>query len=351
LYSMIMPEFQPTEIWTPSSDDFEYGEAVEKARHAINQKRPEQVIAEVQESVETANNGVVLALPKGDNPDEYSNTEGILLLNSFANPASPLRLVHAEFMRLAAVHHDIHDSDGKLIPVIMAASPGERNDPLATSLPLSSEEKTDIKQGEFAPYAKEVLQAVSEKGIGKISIWGFSYGADIALSASQHAYLANLDVNASAVGDPVGVKDRNTLRLGFNFLQSGSLDSVVAAGNMPVQKMASEITGDTLKDYLDWAVHAAALNPLNRDILRGLGKSTFENKVQHILLAGRTTKLVVGYGGKSSIAKPKVVEPALRRLHNMDINSSLTSIRVEGVRHSWSDHFMLLGKFYLKLFE
>jgi hypothetical protein len=61
--------------------------------------------------------------------------------------------------------------------------------------------------------------------------------------------------------------------------------------------------------------------------------------------------LTVGYGGESTITRPADIEPAIASLYNHNGEDSFTSIRVEGVQHTWGDQLTLLAKLYLRAFQ
>ncbi|MGH7195308.1 MAG: hypothetical protein ACREGA_00850 [Candidatus Saccharimonadales bacterium] len=186
----------------------------------MNQKNPLELIDDLRAKVRYAENGAAYALMDGDNPDEYSKTDALVTFNPYANRATPHMLVRAEFIREAAKFSDVRDEAGKLKPVIMLASPGLGG----SNIKLSREDRKQIRNGDIGPFAKELLQAVSALDIGRVSLLGYSQGADVALAGANINQAVNLDTDRLAIGEPVGVEPRTMPQLGKDFLKIGNKD-------------------------------------------------------------------------------------------------------------------------------
>jgi hypothetical protein len=328
--------FSPTESW----HGYEPDEAIEKALQEMNQKNPGELIDNLQRQVESSQGGVAYAILKGEKPEEYSSTEALVMFNPFANAATPNMLMRTEFLREVAKFSDVRDSDGKLKPVVMLASPGING----SKVKLSRQEKKEVKKGDLGPVARELLQAVSEKEIGQVALLGFSQGADVALAGARTAYSANLDTSAVSVGDPAGVKARSMPRLMKDF-NAAAPDLEAAADRTGLIPLKPARLGQG--EYRRFAMSAA--QPINWLVIgRALGAHSFEGRVQELFDEGRVDKLVVGYGEKSTIAPPAAIEPSLQRLHERDVHEILTSIKVEDAQHTWGDQLTLLAKLYMR---
>ncbi len=328
----------PTEVWLPGSD---LEEPFERALHELNQKDPKQLIDTLKQSVEHSENGVAFAVLKGDNPSEYSTTDALVIFNPFANAATPNMLVRAEFVREVAKQTAVCDAEGKLKPVIMLASPGIGG----SSLNLTKVEREALKAGELGPAARELLHAVTEKEVGRVALFGFSQGADMALAGARSGYSASLDVEAVAAGDPAGVEDRSIAKLAQDFSKAGAKDlkKAVAATGLAAQKTA---LGLGLVDFTRFGV--SATNPLNLAMYKGLGNDVFESRVLDILEEGTVGRLVVGYGADTSIAKPESIEPALQHIYDLKGQDSFISVKVDEGKHTWGDQLTLLAKLYMR---
>lgn len=333
--------FVPTELWTPGTEVSGLDESIQRALYEMNQQNPGQLIDSLKRSVERSGSGVVYAMLKGENPSEYSDTEALVLFNPFANAATPNMLVRAEFIRRVAKYSNIRAADGKLKPVIMLASPGLGG----SSFRLTEQELSEVEEGELGPVASRLLRTVSEKGIGRISLLGFSQGADIALAGARSAYSSNLDTDAVAIGDPAGVETRSRPELVGDFLEAGTNDlkRAVAATDLDAQKKAFGTGSVDLARFL-----ISAIRPLNLSLYKGLGHDVFEQRVQEIIDEGLVERLVIGYGADSAISKPKKIEPALGRLYENYGRDAFISVRVDTGKHTWGDQLTLLAKLYIR---
>jgi pimeloyl-ACP methyl ester carboxylesterase len=338
-----MLQFKPTEIWTPESNDLTYGDVIETARRAINQKRPKELIYDLNISVDHSSEGVAFSMLQGEHPAEYSNTDAFVMFNPYANGATSNMLLRAEFLREVFKAANIRDDQGKLLPVIMIASPGVNG----SNLKLKREDKKAIAQGELGPFAKELLRIVSEQEIGKVALLGFSQGADVALAGARTAYSANLDVAAVSIGDPAGVADRSFVRLLNDFrLSAPDLEERADKSGIRALRPAREEKGEARRFF------ASLAYPLNRfAIVKGLGVNNFENRVQEIINERKVGKIAVGYGAESIICPPIEIEPAIASLYERNGSNSFISIRVEGAQHTWGDQLTLLAKLYLKALQ
>ncbi len=335
------PVFTPTETWTSISELSQLDEPIQRALFDMNQQNPGKLIDTLKQSVERSEGGVTFAMLKGENPSEYSDTEALVIFNPFANAATPNMLVRAEFIREVAKYSDVRATDGKLKPVVMLASPGLGG----STLRLTKEERRELKQGELGPAARELLRAVSEKEIGKVALFGFSQGADIALAGARSAYSANLDTQAVAVGDPAGVEERSMPKLASYFFEAGAgdLKKVVEVTGLNAQKKA---LGSGVVDFTRFG--SSATHPFNLALYKGLGNNVFEQRVQEILDEGVVDKLVVGYGANSAIAKPENIEPAIERLYEQHGQDSFISVRVDEGSHTCGDQLTVLAKLYMR---
>lgn len=341
---MTTPEqsaFKPTEIWTAGSEISHFTEPVQRALHEMNQKDPAQLISSLKDSVEQSEGGVTYAILKGDNPSEYSDTEALVMLNPFATAATTNMLVWTEFIREVAKYSDVRDSEGKLKPTIMLANPGLGG----SKMKLEREEWRGVKNGELGPAARELLRAVSEKEFGQVALLGYSKGADMALAGARSAYSANLDTKGVAVGDPCGVEERSRPILIADMSKAGpkSVTDAIKVTGLDAQKKAF---GSGTIDFMRFGL--SAIRPANLALGKGLGAEVFAERVQEILDEGVVEKLVVAYGSETSIARPEKIEPAIRRLYEINGRASFMSVKVANGDHMWGNQLNLLAKLYMR---
>jgi hypothetical protein len=317
-----MAEFTPTEIWTPDVDGFELEELIEQARLSINQKNPQELINNLKSQVKKSERGVRYAILSGEEPAEYSSNEAAVMFNPHANGATPNMLVRSEFLHEVFRFAEVRDDEG-------------------------SDAKKQIKNGELGPLSKELLRAVSEQSIGRVSLLGFSLGADLALSGTIESDAANVDVRGVSIGDPTGVVDRGMIKLLKDFYAAApDLEARADKSGIDALRPAREEKFGYLK-FL-----ASMLYPINFPTNHEtLSKNRFEQYTQQILNQDKIESLTVGYGGESTITRPTDIEPAIASLYNHNGEDSFTSIRVEGVQHTWGDQLTLLAKLYLRTFQ
>jgi hypothetical protein len=331
-------EFNPSETWHL---DEMLESPILKAREEMNHKDPKKLIEDLQKEIRHSENGISYAILKGDQPDIYSGTEAIVMFNPFANAATPNMLVRTEFIREVAKIAEVRDEQGKLKPVVMLASPGIGG----SSLMLTRDERHQVREGDLGPAAKELLHAVSTLEIGKVSLLGYSQGADMALAGARKAYSANLDSNALSIGDPAGIEDRGLRILAADFLSGPSLKPSIERAGLQAQQ---ESVGRGRFEGPRF-IASALTSPINNlDLILGMSRSSFEKQMQQIIRERIVDKAIVGYGSGSRIAKPSEIEPSLKRLNSEDEEGILTSVKLIEGNHTWGDQLTLLAKLYLR---
>jgi thioesterase domain-containing protein len=340
--------FQPTEVWTPHTEDHRFDSIIEDARGRMNSKNPDQLIHELRQSVHHSAEDIVYAILEGDGTEAYSKSDALVMFNPFANAATDNMLIRAEFIREAAKSANIRDDAGDLKPVIMLASPGVSG----SHLNLNREDKHQIRHGDLGPAAKELLGAVAAQKYGSVALLGFSQGADMAIAGARSAYSANLDVAALGVGDPAGVKNRHWSMLAANFLaSSGQFDESIKSGGIDAQERVIGKNMLSINRNQDFARFAAgAFVPPNASLWLALSRNSFEKNMEEALENNEVKRFVVGYGEKSHIARQESIEPSLARLHDLvaSADNRLISIRVDGKDHPWGDQLPLLARLCLE---
>jgi len=331
-------QFEPSEVWNV---DDKLDEPIERARWEMNAKDTAQLVDSLRHKLQRSDKGVAYAVLDGDRPQDYSTTEAMVYFDSLSVGPSANRLVKAEFIREVAAHSDLEgarDTRGKLKPVILIASPGPGSD-----LRLNSEERKQIKKGDFGPAAAEYLRAISELGLGKIATLGFSKGSKDALAAVLVAGQANLDVDRTAVGEHPGTEKRNLGQLTSDFGKAGTKELEEAKARTGLAAQEASLNKRDMARFV-----AGLAKPINWTLIKGMRANTFEKEVQEILDRGLVERLVVGYGSESAIAKPQAIEPALNRLHQKYADERLFSIKVRDGNHAWGDQLPLLAKLYMR---
>ena len=214
-----------------------------------------------------------------------------------------------------------------------------------SKLSLSRDERSHIENGELGIVAEKLLHVVTEQGFGRVSLRGFSQGADVALASGRKLYRANLDAGSVVIGDPVGEETRSPRHLAADFPKAGpkQLKQSIERTNLRIETHSSKF-----KETLEFALFGASALLLsgNRTLYKGMGVNTFESRIQAVLNEGEIEKLVVAYGTNDAIAKPSIIEPALQRIYDNNGENSVLSVSVGGGNHSWGDQLTLLAKLY-----
>lgn len=339
--------FTPTEIWTPENAHSELDAAVAKAIADMNGLDAGKMVKRLRGDVEKTPRGVVMAVMKGERPDEYSASDALVAINPHAHGMTDNMLVRGELIRKTARFLNIRDEQGRLKPVVLLATAGLSG----SNVKLSKEDRKIISDGNLGPYAKELMHGVESKDIGRVSVFGFSGGADLALIGSKREYSSNLDVTSTSVGDVVGVEDRNLKALLGDFQEGGttSMQYAVEATGLDAQKAAFGSKKTSLARNIDGLFMLGSMPyPLNIDIAKGMGHNNFLSNAEQLLAEGMVDRLVVGYGGNSAITKAGQIEPSLGELSENEAADKLVTIKVDGADHAWGDRLDLLTKLYLR---
>jgi hypothetical protein len=288
-----------------------------------------------------------LSLMGGSDSSEYSATDALVMFSPHAHGLTPNMLVRGEFTRRVAEKKNVRDQEGKLKPVIVVANPGIRG----SNFKLTRAEGWKVRNGDLGPVARELLRSVTVKDFGRVALFGYSEGSDIALAGVHEAYGTSLDTVAVGVGDPVAVKDRGRkyvrdARLLSDFMKAPDFKPSVERTGLEVQQVA---LGNGMADMIEFTT--SGFHPLNLALMRGIGKNTFESQVEAAIERGAVDRIVAAYGENTAIAKPSEIEPALERLHGIDENGALISVKVGGANHTWGDQLTLLAKLYMRAVE
>lgn len=357
--------FIPDQTWNPTVE-LEHPDApIAAAIASMNAEKPQKLISDLRKCVVTdPDTNITYGVFRGDgeHDEEYSSSEAIVTIAPFANGATANMLVRNEFLRRVFEEAGVRDASGKLKPVVGIVSPGRLvamenwqgmrsqeswrdlrslgNE--SSNYRLSADERRQVRRGDLGPVAREMLTTVSRRDFGRVSLFGYSQGGNLVQSAVLSAPTANLDVTGAAIGDPSNSEDRSLLRLGADFFKTGSKDRALASrlGGLTAEQMAQRLRYGDFPSFIPSGILGN-----NLDLYQGLGRNTLGENLQTSINSGITPGLVVAYGGESAIAKPNKIEPILANL--IDPGEIVTTIKVDGMNHSWGDYLPLLAKLYL----
>lgn len=343
------------ELWRPNTAEFDFDDPVRAGIEQMNRRDYHELVSDLRAKIEyflpdeRYEAGMTFAVLTGENPDDYSASEAIVSFNPYANGATDNMLIRHEFIRLCAENAGVRDEDGKLLPVIMIASPS-----VSSELVLDeSQLRTIRKEGRFSVAAEELMRPVRERNFGRVALAGFSQGADMATSAAESAYSAQLDATSLTIGDPAGVTRRGILELGIDFMRSApTLKDNVMAGGVEAVKIAQGLHAEIKPEQNDMLIFArSALNKVNRSLWRGLTRDGFHETIGNVIASNNLDQIVVAWGGNSSITPAEVMRREFAKYENDSSGQNLTTIEVKGAQHGWGDNLPLLAKLYLKPFK
>jgi hypothetical protein len=313
------------------------------ARREMNQENPKELLEKLRKEIKHTEGGVNFAVLRGDNPEEYSSTDALVIFNQFGISPNDSSLVRAEFVRRVAREADVHDDEGKLKPVILLGSPShDYGSAFGRGLKLTKNEKEVVKNGQLGPYAERLLNVVAWEGFGRVALRGLGQGADVALAAGEKQYRYMLDLDSISVGAVIAQEDRDCLALlgSSTKARTKSLRRSIKNTGLIAQKE----TQDNLVGV--GVLGASALINTNRVLLGGLSKNSFEERIQTVLDQGEIDKIILGYGTNDAYSNTQIIESAIQGINDMR-PESVVSVRINNGDHAWGEQLTILSKLYL----
>lgn len=158
---------------------------------------------------------------------------------------------------------------------------------------LSRAERRQIAAGNFAPLNQNLLQYATAQRIETADQYGYSFGADKALSAAS---AGQLSVNKALILEPVTAIDHSLPGLGIAFASSnGALKGYVTESGPALKAARKESVG-----MLGFNASLARLS--NLAIARGLAKGDLEARARDALQVQDAMDLTVAWGSESELA-------------------------------------------------
>lgn len=216
------------------------------------------------------------------------------------------------------------DDSQRLIIVGNPALPGRR----AKSWPVQGAGKVDLAgrkqmtQGDLSPRVEPMLRYLNSRNIGEVALFtGFSWGADLAASATLHSEAYGITTGSSVLLEPGGTSERNVFGLAKAFVKSGEhLERYINSVDSSAYKTAVYQTAGNPVLF-----GAGLLRPTNIAGVRGLARGKFIDTVNAIADKNSINSLTVGWCGKSEIVdgqelaenlSPKIGRIVLERAHH-----------------------------------
>lgn len=276
---------------------------------------------------------------------EGASTKEIALMHlPFANSIlDPHMQVRADVLRKLLVEADVRDEAGDQLPVIAVSAPNKTN-----RYEFDEEQTEAIEKGFLGPVTERILQeSAFIRNAGRISVIGFSQGADVGLAGVK--YLAkNHDVGFVSLGDPAGTASQSLFSLGKNFLSTSmkQVEQEVANSGLELLDAAFELRRSDLRFALD------ALTKESLSIAKGMSKGQFIFDLMDALSRRNVESVVVGMGDNSTVSRQYTVKEWLQNISN-DLSKKSVAPYFEAyteteATHAYGDNLRKLGKQVLK---
>lgn len=216
------------------------------------------------------------------------------------------------------------DDSQRLLVIGNPALPGRR----AKSWPVQGAGKVDLAgrqqmaQGDLLPRAEPVLQYLNSQQVEEVALFtGYSWGADLAASATLHSEEYGITTNSSVLLEPGGTSERSVFGLAKAFVKSGEhLERYINSVDSAAYKTAVYQTAGNSALF-----GAGLLRPTNIASARALARGKFLETVNAIADKNSINSVTVGWCGKSEIVNgqelaenlnPKIGRIVLERAHH-----------------------------------
>lgn len=339
-----MPELSTvlTEVWESPRHD-EYDEIIARVKTRIDSEDYDELMARLQSRIERSESGISYAVIAP--PDRnYSDTQAIVRFTPIGNGLSDNMLVQTELLRLMAEELGVVDEQGRLLPVIVAASPGIKG----SQLNLTRTERREVKNGNLGLVAEKLLEPVRAVHMGRLAVRlvGDSLGADLALAGAARKH-EGLDVISAVAADPAGVKDRKLGRLMLDFMNAkpGDLKRDVASSGIEAQKRAWGSGWGEMRRFL----RVSLMRRDNYTLRRSLTHNSLADRLLGALRQSTVERLVLAHGDRSAIAQTEAINEALNLIQQEPGTERILSIQVPG-SHPWTNDMDLMLRVFARAF-
>lgn len=331
------------EVWLPGN----YPAAVNRVRQELNGTDYERLTRGLLASRRQAENGINYAI-LGDG--DVSRTEALVMFCPFANDVGANMLIRAEFVRRCYADSGLRAGAGQTLPMILFGSPSGGQ---GLKLGWVAARQVAVDLGGFV---RPHLQILAAKGYRRVTLLGFSQGADIALEAALCAPGFNLEVMGLAIGDPAAVTERSLGQLARAFMlennylaedvRAGGLEAAVRVHEMHKTGVAAFVAQQTALLRYIWAI--TRQGRINLALAHAMSQPRLAAGLISLATKRPDMKVVIGYGTASAIAPSEPLHTALEKVRGQQQPLKIRCIAIQGAHHSWGDNLPLLATFYLE---
>lgn len=193
---------------------------------------------------------------------------------------------------------------------------------------LSREDRRKVASGDLRPTIDSIAKYLTNTGVEYVEHIGYSYGADKAAVAAEHADKYDQEVTASIHIEPASVIKRSLVKLGAAFIStSKELARYVDASNVPAFKAAR-------KESVGMVTYSMGLARLsNIAIAKALAQDGFEGRVDRALTNQSEMKSCIIWGTESELAIDGIVIAISDRLIAKYGGDRVGTIRLPGQKH------------------
>ncbi len=196
----------------------------------------------------------------------------------------------------------------------------------------------EVAQGDLRPAVRPVLEHLSELGIVRAQILGYSYGADAGAAFGQAANEYDIEIDKSVLMEPAGTETRSLKQLVIDFQTGdaavqGYVDATESQSLFEARNVNASAIASTV-GFLRWA--GGLLRGSNIAITKGLGVGTFADTAAAALEAQQHSKIAVVWGSKSEMVHADAIDQVLHELTH-HFPDRVVGMEMKGMHHGGGD--------------
>jgi hypothetical protein len=197
---------------------------------------------------------------------------------------------------------------------------------------LNREQREQASRGNFRPLTEPLMRFAEENGIESVDQYGYSFGADLAMTAaSKEAF----DTPHVIVVEPASVVKRSLIGLGIAFGRSNaSLQEYVDQSGPAFASARTESLG-----LPGFGIALARLS--NLAISRGLSQGGFELQTKVAMNAQPDMQTTITWGTDSELSLHSPTSDIVRALRAQYGEDRVQAIQLEGQKHALANDVYL----------
>jgi pimeloyl-ACP methyl ester carboxylesterase len=222
----------------------------------------------------------------------------------------------------------------RIITVGNPGAPGQNSNKLKVAQLLG------VWMGDLRAAVDPTLQYLAKNGVETATHIGYSYGADKAATAAQHAGQYDQEVPRGILMEPASVKKRSMIGLASDFGSSAkALDTYVQATASDAYREARKLADKRNHGLTGYVLGLARLS--NIAISHALATDQFEHRVDKALSEQDEMKVDVVWGSESELSIDSLVLDIVDRLQTQYSHRRVRGTVVHGQKHAMGDDIFL----------